>query len=83
MCSSIGGLHRSARLPVLNGYVRTLTFHTGRTPSRRLIPEVLDLMATGRFRPQDVTTATVKLDEAPAALREHLGEQAVKTVFIA
>jgi alcohol dehydrogenase len=83
ICSSIGGLHRSARLPVLSAYVRTLTFHTGRTPSRALIPPVLALMESGRLRPEDVTTAIAPLDEAPAALRDHLAADAIKTIFLA
>jgi alcohol dehydrogenase len=83
VCSSIGGLHRTGRLPVLTGYARGLTFHMGRTPSRRLIPAVLAEMVAGRLRPQDVTTAVVPLDDAPAALRAHLDAEAVKTIFVA
>lgn len=83
VCSSIGGLHRTARLPVLLSYARNLTFHMGRTPSRRLIPPVLELLASGRLRPETVTTRVARLDDAPAALREHLAESAVKTIFVA
>ncbi|MFL6130071.1 MAG: zinc-binding dehydrogenase [Mycobacteriales bacterium] len=83
VCSSIGGLHRSARLPMMLSYARNLTFHMGRTPSRRLIPPVLELMASGRLRPETVTTRVARLDDAPAALTEHLAESAVKTIFIA
>ena len=82
ICSSIGGLHARATLPMLRSYARNLTFHMGRTPSRRLIPPVLELMASGRLRPETVTTAVAALAEAPKALREHLGESAVKTVFV-
>lgn len=83
ICSSIGGLHRTAKLPMLLSYARNLTFHMGRTPSRRLIPPVLELVAAGRLRPATVTTAVARLDDAPAALRDHLGEDAVKTIFLA
>jgi len=83
ICSSIGGLHHTARLPMLLSYVRNLTFHMGRTPSRRLIPAVLELMASGRLQPEAVTTRVARLDDAPAALREHLAESAVKTIFVA
>jgi alcohol dehydrogenase len=83
ICSSIGGLHRTARVPMLLSYVRNLTFHTGRTPSRRLIPPVLELLASGRLRPETVTTRVARLDDAPAALTEHLAEGAVKTIFVA
>jgi alcohol dehydrogenase len=81
VCSSIGGLHRNARIPILVSYVRSLTFHIGRTPSRQLIPHVLGLMAGGTLRPETVTTNVAPLAEAPSALREHCGEQAVKTVL--
>jgi len=67
---------------MLRSYARNLTLLMGRTPSRRLIPPVLELMASGTLRPETVTTAVVPLDEAPAALREHLGERAVKTIFV-
>jgi len=83
ICSSIGGLHHRARIPMLLSYARNLTFFMGRTPSRRLIPPVLELMASGRLQPEAVTTAVVPLDEAPAGLRDHLAERAVKTVFVA
>ena len=84
ICSSSGSLHRAARIPFLQMYIRNATLHVGRTHARALIPEVLELMARGALHPETVTTTVAALDEAPRALREHfLGGESVKTVLIA
>jgi alcohol dehydrogenase len=84
VCSSSGGLHRRARLPFLQMYIRNATLHVGRTHARALMPEVLDLIASGRLAPQDVTTCVAALDEAPTVLGEHIRDpRSVKTVLIA
>ena len=71
ICSSSGSLHRSARIPALQMYIRNVTLHFGRTHARALIPEVLELMRDGRLRPETVTTTVGSLEDAPEALREH------------
>lgn len=81
VCSSAGGLHRSARIPILLMYGRNATLHLGRTHARALIPEVLELILTGRLRPETVTTCVAALDDAPAALREHFLDGGIKTVL--
>jgi alcohol dehydrogenase len=84
VCSSSGGLHRSGRIPLLRMYVRNATLYVGRTHARALIPQVLDLMADGRLRPQDIPMTVASLDDAPAVLREHfLGGESVKAVLTA
>lgn len=83
ICSSAGGLHRTARIPALLCYANNVTIHIGRTHARHLIPEVLDLMTAGRLRPETVTTNVAPLADAPEALREHCGPQAVKTILTA
>jgi alcohol dehydrogenase len=84
VCSSSGGLHRRARLPLLQMYVRNATLHVGRTHARALMPDVLDLIASGRLRPERVTTCVAALDEAPSALSEHVRDpRSVKTVLVA
>jgi alcohol dehydrogenase len=84
VCSSSGGLHRQARLPMLRMYIRNATLHVGRTHARAVMPEVLDLIATGRLRPQEVTTRVAALDEAPSVLGEHVRDpRSVKTVLLA
>lgn len=62
-------------------YIRNVTLHVGRCHVRPVIPEVLDLMATGRFQPELVTTNVASFDDAPDALREHCYGDALKTVL--
>jgi alcohol dehydrogenase len=82
VCSSSGGLHRSVQIPMLRMYVRNATLHIGRTHVRALMPQVLELMASGRLRPEAITTTRASLDLAPSVLREHfLGGESVKTVL--
>ena len=83
ICSSLGGFHRSTRIPLLQMYVRNATLHIGRTHTRQLIPEVLDLMLDGRLHPESVITNVASLDDAPLALREHFLGGGVKTVLTA
>ena len=58
-------------LPMFEMYVKNTTLVTGRIHARRDAPEVLDLLASGRFDPSPVTTRTVTFDEAAAALTAH------------
>jgi alcohol dehydrogenase len=83
ICSSLGGFHRSTPIPILQMYVRNATLHIGRTHTRHLIPQVLELMLDGRLRPESVITNVASLDEAPFALREHFLGGGVKTVLTA
>ena len=81
VCSSAGGLHRSARIPFLLMYGRNATLHLGRTHVRALMPEVLELIAQGRLHPETLTTCLAPLDDAPSALREHFMGDGIKTVL--
>jgi alcohol dehydrogenase len=81
VCASSGGLHRKAKIPFLEMYVRNATLHVGRTHARALIPRVLELMVAGRLHPETVTTTVAPLDEAPSVLREHVFGGAIKTVL--
>jgi alcohol dehydrogenase len=83
ICTSSGGLHRSARIPLLKMYTRNATFYVGRTHARAVIPEVLDLMAQGRLHPEAIPMNVASLDDAPRALREHFSGGGVKTVLTA
>lgn len=83
VCSSLGGLYPSARIPLGLLYGRNASFHVGRTHARALIPAVLDLVTSGRLRPQDVTTCVAPLDDAPRALREHVLGDGTKTILVA
>ena len=84
ICSSSGGLHRNARVPLLQMYIRNVTFHVGRTHVRALMPDVLALMSAGGLHPETVTTNVAALQDAPLVLREHLLDPgSVKTVLLA
>jgi alcohol dehydrogenase len=83
VCTSSGGLHRVASVPFLQMYARNVTLHVGRTHARALIPEVLELIADGRLRPELVTTSVAAIDDAPRALRDHFLGDGVKAVLTA
>jgi alcohol dehydrogenase len=83
VCSSAGGLHRSARIPTGMLYGRNVTYHVSRTHVRTLIPQVLDLMSKGRLHPDQVTTHLGDLEDAPGAIKRHvLRGEATKTVLV-
>jgi threonine dehydrogenase-like Zn-dependent dehydrogenase len=56
------------RLPLLEMYVKIVTFKTGRVHARPIMPEVLELARQGAFRPELITTRVVQWPDAPAAL---------------
>jgi alcohol dehydrogenase len=83
ICSSAGMLHRSARIPTLLMYGRNATLHLGRTQTRPLIPEVLELMAADRLHPEVVTTTLASVDDAPRVLLEHFQSAGTKAILTA
>ncbi|MEU1984949.1 alcohol dehydrogenase catalytic domain-containing protein [Nocardia sp. NPDC019395] len=83
ICTCVWSLHRRASIPLAAGYVRNVTLHVGRSHVRAVMPDVLDLMATGRLRPELVTTLVAGFDDAPEALREHCHGDAIKTILTA
>jgi alcohol dehydrogenase len=81
ICTSSGGLHSSASVPLLRMYVRRATLHVGIPHTRPLMPRVLELMAAGALPAGEVVTAVAPMDDAPAALREHVLAGGIKTVL--
>jgi alcohol dehydrogenase len=81
VCSSVGGLHSSVKLPMSTMYGRNVSLHVARSHARAVIPEVLALMAAGRLEPERVTTVIAPIDEAPAALAEHMRGASTKTIL--
>ncbi|MFI6047584.1 zinc-binding dehydrogenase [Nocardia sp. NPDC051321] len=69
-CTSVSVQPADVPLPIFQMYSRCCTFHTGRAHARPAIPEVLELVAAGRFDPSLVTTCTANWDEAVEALLE-------------
>jgi alcohol dehydrogenase len=81
ICSSSGSLHASVRIPGTLMYGRNATLIVARAHARALIPEVLELMSTGRLQPERVTTAVAPIGDAPAALAAHVRGGSTKTII--
>ena len=60
----VGIVFGEAPLPLLEMYSRGITLHTSRADSRRHLPAVLELAASGAFDPLAVPTTTVPFDRA-------------------
>ncbi len=63
----VGIVFGDAALPLLEMYTRGITVHLSRADSRRHLPEVLALAASGAFDPLAVPTTTVPFDDAAEA----------------
>ena len=63
----VGIVFGDAPLPLLEMYTRGITLHTSRADSRRHLPTVLELAASGTFDPLAVPTTTVPFDDAAEA----------------
>jgi alcohol dehydrogenase len=83
VCSCAGVLHRGVRIPAGLMFARNVALHLGRAHTRTVIPAVLDLVARGDLRPQDVTTTVAPWEDAPAALRDHVLAGDTKTIVTA
>jgi alcohol dehydrogenase len=83
VCTCAGTLHATARIPALLMYGRNVTLTIARSHARAVIPEVLELMARGRLRPELVTTLVAPMDEAREALAAHLRGESTKTILSA
>lgn len=83
ICSSVGGLHRSGRLPIGEMYMRNATLSIGRTHARAVMPAVLDLITSGRLQPERVTTTVAPMDDAVEVLRAHMLGDSTKTILTA
>jgi alcohol dehydrogenase len=70
-CTSIGIYWgNDVPLPLLEMYDRAVTFITGSPQARPAIPEVLELVASGKLQPERITTRVVRFDDAAEALGE-------------
>jgi len=83
ICSSSGSFHRSVRIPALRMYIRNVTLHFGRTHARALMPQVLEMLAAGTLDPRPIVTTVASLQDAPAAIGQHVRSDDVKTVLVA
>jgi threonine dehydrogenase-like Zn-dependent dehydrogenase len=58
------------RLPLLEMYVKVVTFKTGRVHARPVMPKVLELAARGALQPELITTRVAGFSDAVDALLE-------------
>jgi threonine dehydrogenase-like Zn-dependent dehydrogenase len=73
ICTSVGiYFEPTTPVPLLEMYTKGITFLTGRVHARPAIPEVLELIASGKLDPTPVTRRAIEWDDAPEALAEHL-----------
>jgi len=58
-------------LPMLEMYTKCVTLSTGRVHAQPIAPRLLELMSSGRLRPERVAGRIVAWDDAPDALADH------------
>ena len=70
-CTSVA-IHfgETTPMPLLEMYTRGITYHSSRADSRRLLPEVIDLVEAGRLDPGAVPTSSVDWESAEEAWLE-------------
>lgn len=79
VCTSIGIYYDNmTAIPLLDMYGTGVHFHTGRANARADMPAVLDLVASGRLRPELINSQIVPWDGAVEALQE----PSMKPVFV-
>ena len=70
-CTSVGFyFQKKTSLPLMQMYTNDATFHTGISHPRADLPEVLDLIASGKFKPEKVTTVLANWEDASEAYLE-------------
>src|SRR4051794_4883719 len=70
-CTSVGIYWEpQTPVPLLEMFIRGVTFITGRPSARTVMPGVLDLVASGVIKPELVTSKVVTFEDAPEALLE-------------
>lgn len=71
VCTSVGiYFSETTPVPLLEMYTTGVSFKTGRVNARADLPAVLDLVASGRLRPELLTTRTVAWGETAEAWLE-------------
>jgi len=70
VCTSIGIYLKDTAVPLFDMYLNGVSFRTGRGHARTAIPRLIELVASGRFQPQLVTSRVVDWESATEALSE-------------
>ena len=78
ICTSIGiYFEPETPVPLLEMYTRGIRFHTGRVHARPAMEPILELVRSGRFRPDEVTREQARWDDAAEAVASHSGKLVV------
>jgi alcohol dehydrogenase len=83
VCSCAGSLHARGSIPLLSMYTHNVTLHLGRAHVRSILPDALELVASGRLRSREVVDTVAPLDEAPQVLRDAFRRGGPKVVLTA
>jgi len=75
------GVPHGVELPVGRMFQKNVGLRGGIAPVRRYLPELLDLVVTGRIDPGRVFDLTLPLDEAPEAYRAMDERRAIKVLL--
>ena len=68
VCTSVGYyFKKGTSLPLLQMYANDSTLHLGVSHPRATLPEVLDLIASGKFHPEKITTLLANWEDAAEA----------------
>jgi len=71
ICTSVGYyFKKGTSLPLMQMYSNDSTFHTGLSHPRATLPDVINLIASGKFRPELITTLLAKWEDAAEAFLE-------------
>jgi alcohol dehydrogenase len=70
------------KIPAARMFGRNSTLTVARSHIRTVIPEVLDLVAAERIRPESVTMTIASFEDAPKVLSDHLRGGAAKTILV-
>jgi len=68
VCTAVTLYFRPQSMPLIEMYNTGGTFKTGRVNFRSVIPQALDLIQKGKFKPGDVTTQSASFADAPEAM---------------
>lgn len=70
-CTGIGYyLFKNEKVPLAHMYFNTASLHVGVSNPRSDLPDLLELIASGRFQPEKVTTLIAAWEDAPQAFLE-------------
>jgi threonine dehydrogenase-like Zn-dependent dehydrogenase len=69
-CTCVGTLVKEGELPLWDMYSHGVHLHIGAGMARPLMPEILEMIARGRLRPELIVSSTVAWDEAPEAMTQ-------------